>query len=913
MSRRALIIGSDRDYCYIIKEFLVLRELYVTVVLNYKDGIDRLFYERPDLTILELTARGSVENDLNAIKNSNEFEIIDFTRTEGLEKGTKAVLIFDDKSRINSLFDFLRYNYSNPVTEESPDTEDEGSLGSTFYPSLLVDIHTKKRSGILSITSNTELIIYFINGSPVFAEGGDIQTAIGKILLDSGKINEEIYEKTLDIATKNKQKFGQILFEMGITSPHELNSFLEFQIQEKILSGFYYINGKYVFKSGDEFADRIVSYQVNLSKVIYEGVKRYIDVESLDEKNPVIEIDPKLKSDINSLGLKPKELRFVQLLKERSTVKDVLQTSRLDKPETLKLLYFLSLFKLLNISGISPDAIGRASIEKLIGEKEAAGESKGSQRITSDAENAFSTSEDIQSKYLNLTAQADTGTDDTGKFPFGASKDPAPEARAVRGRDTGSEEFMVNKSADTVEISEVSETAGENRAEGHAQFFEPASGSREEDGNHGVSEETSDLRPHEDDRKERVSYMPETPEAQARSGNQYTASEGSTDNIDFGEQGEGKTSWLTEEDTPGYEIELDSGPEPDEPDTKIDEESAFNPKEQGSGQSESLSPEPELELEGDSARYSTQEHTASGSINDLFQPYTDAVDKKETDTEISETANVKEFELILAEQSPGPANAGDPQNDWIGKTHSAAFNDRVSEFYSTMDEKDYYQILEVTQEAQTEEIRDAYYKLVKFYHPDVNPNADHEIKAKAEEIFTRITTAYETLSESDKRKQYDSHEELAELKTQTKYIYEAEMAFKKGITLLVQRDYVEAEKKIRVAVNMNPGEAAYLGAHAWTRFLAAEDKSAVLEEVKRSLEAALKMNEKIPENYFYLGSVYKFTNDPKKAERYYEKALELAPDYIEAKREIRLINTRKTESKNDKKIEKKFWSSIFKK
>ena len=136
----------------------------------------------------------------------------------------------------------------------------------------------------------------------MFAEGGDIDTAIGRILLKSGRIDEETYDKAVDIATKNKQKFGQILFEMGISSPHELNSFLEFQIQEKILKGFYYINGKYVFKSGDEFADRIVSYQVDLSKVIYEGVKRYVDVESLEESNPTIIVDPRLKNDINSLG-----------------------------------------------------------------------------------------------------------------------------------------------------------------------------------------------------------------------------------------------------------------------------------------------------------------------------------------------------------------------------------------------------------------------------------------------------------------------------------------------------------------------------------------------------------------------------------------------------------------------------------
>ena len=143
------------------------------------------------------------------------------------------------------------------------------------------------------------------------------------------------------------------------------------------------------------------------------------------------------------------------------------------------------------------------------------------------------------------------------------------------------------------------------------------------------------------------------------------------------------------------------------------------------------------------------------------------------------------------------------------------------------------------------------------------------------------------------------------LKSQAKYIYEAEMAFKKGITLLVQRDYGEAEKKIREAVNMNPDEAAYLGALAWTRFLAAENKSAVLEEVKNSLEIALKMNDKIPENYYYLGSVYKYTNDLRKAERYFEKAIELDPDYIEAKREIRLINTPQNRTSRTTKRSKK--------
>lgn len=897
MSKRALIIGSDRDYCFIIKEFLVLRGLYVTVVLNYRDGIDRLLYEKPDLAILELTAQGSTENLTDKIKESHEFEIVDFCGSQEIKKETKALLIFDDKSRINALFDFLRSNYSNQKAEQPQDTEDGGSLSYTFYPELLVNIHRNKRSGILSITSNSELIIYFINGDPVFAEGGDIDTAIGRILLESGKINEETFNKALDIATKNKQKFGQILFEMGITSPHELKSFLEFQVEEKILRGFYYINGQYTFKRGDEFVDRIVSYRVNLSKIIYEGVKRYIDVDSLEEQNPVIEIDPKLKSDINDLGLKPKELRFVQLLKGRSTVKEVL-ISRLGKPETLKLLYFLSLFKLINLPGISLDAIGRESIKKRIEEKEAEGEETKDKRTLADDITLNAHSTDIEQAFDPYIGQSRVS----------GLKDPDSDMR------TESEEHSISPSRGRDEIIE-SETYGDNREERNKKIETVTETYEEED--IALTELGSRTIPPLSDAEELLFNISEAREETGTESNN-PASRETGDSINLTEPDEVKAQRLAEGNSQELEIELESGELGNEFDKAVSEtdtegavESASDRDEGDSSQCE-INHEPELELDRD-ADYgiTVEDHTAHGNVNDLLHPYAGAEDKNETET--GETDEVKEIESLLTDRSRGPTAGDEIHIDSPDNTYSSIFDERVSEFYAELDQKDYYQILGVSRDAAAEEIRDAYYKLVKFYHPDVNPNIDHEVKLKAQEIFTRITGAYETLSEADKREQYDSHEELAELRSQAKYIYEAEMVFKKGITLMIQRNYVEAEKKIREAVEMSPDEAAYLGAHAWTRFLAAENKSAVLEEVKRSLERAFEINEKIPENYYYLGSIYKFTNDLTNAEKYYQKALELAPDYIEAKREIRLINTRKTESKDDKKTEKKFWSSIFKK
>ena len=63
---------------------------------------------------------------------------------------------------------------------------------------------------------------------------------------------------------------------------------------------------------------------------------------------------------------------------------------------------------------------------------------------------------------------------------------------------------------------------------------------------------------------------------------------------------------------------------------------------------------------------------------------------------------------------------------------------------------DFYSILGVPQEASTDDIKRAYRRLARRYHPGVNPG-----DRAAEEMFERIVEAYETLVDPGRRRQYD--------------------------------------------------------------------------------------------------------------------------------------------------------------
>lgn len=207
------------------------------------------------------------------------------------------------------------------------------------------------------------------------------------------------------------------------------------------------------------------------------------------------------------------------------------------------------------------------------------------------------------------------------------------------------------------------------------------------------------------------------------------------------------------------------------------------------------------------------------------------------------------------------------------------------EMSENLERKDYYQILEVPQDADSTEIKKSYFRLARKFHPDMfDQNLPHEIRVTVEEVFDRITKAYQILIDEQKRKDYDKTLRLPKEDSQKEWLRQAGLNYERAKTLYSQGQYDESRILLEEAVRLNANKGSY--------FLLLAMAEARIPQYRRKAEAnfirATKLEPWNAKAYIGLGLLYKDEGLRVKAEKQFRRALKFDPDNEVALRELKM-------------------------
>ncbi len=228
---------------------------------------------------------------------------------------------------------------------------------------------------------------------------------------------------------------------------------------------------------------------------------------------------------------------------------------------------------------------------------------------------------------------------------------------------------------------------------------------------------------------------------------------------------------------------------------------------------------------------------------------------------------------------------------------------------SDIEREDFYKMLGVKSDAAIGEIQAAYFKLAKTWHPDRVSAEVADLKDLVQKVFTKINEANSTLSDSQKRAEYNvqmmSGGGSEDEQRQVAALIDAAMEFQKAEILMRKNDLVGAESYASRAVSADPGQIDYVALFVWLQAMRRGDPppmkegatSSFYDDLIAQLDGVLKKDAEHERALYYRGVLQKRSGRDAKAMRDFRMVIELNPKNIEAMREVRLFQMRKDAKK----------------
>ncbi len=248
---------------------------------------------------------------------------------------------------------------------------------------------------------------------------------------------------------------------------------------------------------------------------------------------------------------------------------------------------------------------------------------------------------------------------------------------------------------------------------------------------------------------------------------------------------------------------------------------------------------------------------------------------------------------VAAEAAPpAPPKAGAGLSE-----AAAARRQEVLEAYEGLAAKNHFEILGISKASNETQVKEAYFRLAKRFHPDAHHDpALVDLKDKLEAVFIRLGKAYEVLRNKRSRSSYESDlaariprfvapaepaaPDAPHVPDPAMEARAVEEALRKAEKRFVEEKYWDAIQLLEPAIPRAQGKQKSRG-----RVLLARAYLKNPNWVKRAEELLLRLVEEDPkcaEAHFVLGTIYKTGGLKSRAFHSFEKVLQLKPDHEEA-------------------------------
>ncbi|MDA8091893.1 MAG: DnaJ domain-containing protein [Actinomycetota bacterium] len=198
---------------------------------------------------------------------------------------------------------------------------------------------------------------------------------------------------------------------------------------------------------------------------------------------------------------------------------------------------------------------------------------------------------------------------------------------------------------------------------------------------------------------------------------------------------------------------------------------------------------------------------------------------------------------------------------------------RINDMHRMIEKYDFYEMLGLwDKKAEQAEIKKAYYKAAKEFHPDKNFDLPQELQDKLNVIFSGISLAYTTLSDPLKKINYDASLKPGASVKLAPDPKSASENFNQGRIYYSNKDFKKAEVFFALAMGLDAKKPEYLFYYGSTLRELGKNKEAI-KILHRALALAKEDNDTLTE----LGLVYLNLGLPERAEFYLKQVLQKDP------------------------------------